>query len=59
MGQAKLYRGAFELGDALDDDELKMFKAQFATLLAAPESEERTLMLDRLEAYVIALRASK
>lgn len=57
--QVKLYGDTFNLGHPLDPDELDIFKAQFATLLAAPGSEERKLMLDRLPQYVIALRAIK
>lgn len=57
--QVKLYGDTFNLGPPLDQDELDIFKAQFATLLAAPGSEERKLMLDRLPQYVIALRAIK
>ena len=59
MAQIQLYRQTIVLGPALDDDELAIFKAQFVTLLAAPGSEERKLMLDRLEAYIVALRAIK
>jgi len=43
----------------LDAEELEIFKAQFGALLAAPSSDERKLMLDRLAIYVIALRAIK
>ena len=57
--QIQLYRQTIMLGDALDNDELAIFKAQFVTLLAAPGSEERKLMLDRLDAYIYALRAIK
>ena len=56
--QVKLYRETFTLSP-LDDEELGIFKAQFVTLLAAPGSEERKLMLDRLSAYIIALRSIK
>lgn len=55
----KIYRETFTCGPPLDQDELDIFKAQFVTLLAAPGSEERTLMLDRLRAYVLALRTIK
>ncbi|HUV51591.1 MAG TPA: hypothetical protein VMW64_00775 [Dehalococcoidia bacterium] len=57
--QIKLYNQTYVLGKPLDDDELALFKSQFVTLLAAPGSEERTLMLDRLEAYIVTLRAVK
>ncbi len=57
--QVNLYGDSFKLGDVLDQDELDIFKAQFATLLAAPGSEERKLMLDRLPVYMIAIRAIK
>ena len=53
-----LYRETFQLGP-LDQDELDIFKAQFITLLASPGSEERRLMLKRLRAYVLTLRAVK
>lgn len=59
MPQIELYRQTITLGPPLDNDELALFKAQFVTLLAAPGSEERKLMLDRLEAYIVALRAIK
>ncbi len=54
----KLYNETLTLG-ALTDDELAIFKAQFATLLSMPGSDERKIMLDRLDAYVIALRSIK
>ncbi len=57
-GEVHLYRETMTLGP-LDDEELEIFKAQFAGLLAAPSSDERKLMLDRLPIYVIALRAIK
>jgi hypothetical protein len=57
--EIKLYNQTYTLGKPLDDDELPLFKSQFVTLLAAPGSEERTLMLDRLEAYIVTLRAVK
>ena len=58
MPQATLYKETLTLGP-LDPDELEIFKAQFGALLAAPSSDERKLMLDRLSAYVIALRCIK
>lgn len=54
-----LYGETYKLGPALDQDELDIFKAQFAVLLAAPGSDERRLMLDRLDVYVMGLRAVK
>lgn len=58
MPEASLYKEAFTLSP-LDAEELAIFKAQFITLLATPGSEERKLMIDRLSAYVIAIRAIK
>lgn len=54
-----LYKETFKLGDPLNADELEIFKAQFATLLAGPGSEERRIQLDRIPAYVLGLRAIK
>jgi len=56
--QVTLYKETMTLGP-LDAEELELFKAQFGALLAAPSSDERKLMLDRLPIYVIALRAIK
>lgn len=56
--EVTLYRETMTLGP-LDPEELEVFKAQFGALLAAPSSDERKLMLDRLPVYVIALRAIK
>lgn len=56
--EATLYKETLTLGP-LDPDELELFKAQFGALLAAPSSDERKLQLDRLSAYVIALRCIK
>ena len=58
MPEATLYRETLTLSP-LDEDELAIFKAQFGALLAAPSSDERKLQLDRLSAYVIALRCIK
>jgi len=58
MPQATLYKETLTLG-SLAPDELEIFKAQFGALLAAPSSDERKLMLDRLSAYIIALRTIK
>lgn len=54
----KLYGETLTLG-SLSDDELAIFKAQFATLISMPGSDDRKIMLDRLDAYVIALRCIK
>jgi len=56
--QVTLYKETMTLGP-LDAEELEVFKAQFGGLLAAPSSDERKLMLDRLSVYVIGLRAIK
>ena len=56
--QVTLYKESMTLGP-LDNEELEIFKAQFGALLAAPSSDERKIMLDRLAIYVIALRAIK
>jgi hypothetical protein len=56
--EIKLYKETLSLSK-LDPDELDIFKAQFATLLTMPGSDERRIMLDRLEAYIIALRCIK
>ncbi len=54
-----LYGETYKLGPPMDPDELNIFKAQFAVLLAAPMSDERRLMLDRINVYVMGLRAIK
>ncbi len=56
--EVTLYKETMTLGE-LDPEELEIFKAQFGALLAAPSSDERKIMLDRLSVYVIALRAIK
>lgn len=56
--EAKLYKETLSLAP-LDGEELGIFKAQFVTLLAAPGSEERKIMLDRISQFVIGLRAIK
>jgi hypothetical protein len=43
----------------LDKDELDLFKAQFADLMSMVGSDERKIMLARLDQYVIGLRAIK
>ena len=55
----KLYKETLTLGPPLSADELEIFKAQFATLLAGPGSEERRVQLDRIQAYVVGLRCIK
>lgn len=55
----KLYKETLTLGPPLGADELEIFKAQFATLLAGPGSEERRVQLDRIQAYVVGLRCIK
>jgi len=55
----KLYGESLALGDPLDRLELAIFKEQFIQLLAAPGSEERKLMLNRVEQYILGLRAVK
>ena len=57
--EANLFGESLALGDPLTDKELAIFKEQFIQLLAAPGSEERRLMLNRVEQYVLALRAIK
>lgn len=54
-----LYGESLSLGNVLSQDELDLFKAQFATLISVPGSEERRIMLDRLSVYIIAIRAIK
>jgi len=56
--EVTLYRETMTLGP-LDPEELELFQAQFGALLAAPSSDERKLMLDRLPIYIIAMRAIK
>jgi hypothetical protein len=58
-GEIILYGETYNLGKPLDPEELDIFKAQFAVLLAAPGSEERKIMLDRLAVYVMGIRAIK
>jgi len=54
-----LYKETLNLGKALSQDELMIFKDQFRTLMAGPGSEERRIQLDRLGTYVVGLRAIK
>jgi hypothetical protein len=54
----KLYAENYVLGP-LNNDELNIFKAQFSTLITGPTSDERKIMLDRIEAYILGLRAVK
>jgi len=55
----KLYKETLTLGPPLSADELEIFKAQFATLLAGPGSEERKIQLDRIKTYIVGLRCIK
>lgn len=55
----KLYKQTINLGPPMTEDELTIFKDQFATLLAGPGSEERKIQLDRINTYVLGLRAIK
>lgn len=58
QGTFELYGEKYQLAP-LNETELHMFQSQFGTLLAAPGSEERRLMLNRVRAYMLALRAVK
>ena len=53
-----LYGNKFALGP-LDPDELIVFQAQFADLMSMVGSDERKIMLARVEQYVFGLRAIK
>jgi len=53
-----LYRSDFALAP-LDDEELEIFNSQFPTLLAAPTSITRQIQLQRIDAYMTAIRAIK
>ncbi len=44
---------------SLDQNELNLFKAQFAELMSMIGSDERKIMLNRVEQYVLGLRAIK
>ena len=59
METASIYGETYDLGPPLDSYELDLFKAQFMALLPEPGSEERRLMLNRVEQYILALRAIK
>lgn len=54
----RLYRTDFQLAP-LDKTEVEIFNAQFPTLLAAPTSITREIQLQRIEAYIGAIRAIK
>ena len=54
----RIYSTDYMLAD-LDQEELNIFNAQFPTLLAPPTSVARAIQLDRVETYVIAIRAIK
>jgi hypothetical protein len=49
---------SFELA-SIDAGELAIFKAQFADLMMLPGSDERKIMIDRVQQYLIAMRAIK
>jgi hypothetical protein len=53
-----LYGENLALAD-LDQDELDLWKAQFSELMSMMGSDERRLMLNRVDQYIIALRAIK
>lgn len=57
--ECNLYGTTYCLGDPLNADELAIFKEQFTHLISSPASEELWLMLNRISAYIIALRAIK
>lgn len=54
----KLYNSEYKLA-ALDPEELAILNAQMPTLLAAPTSVQRMIQEQRLDAYVMAIRATK
>lgn len=54
----KLYRTDFQLAP-LDKEELDIFNAQFPTLLAAPTSITREIQVQRVAAYLSAIKAVK
>jgi hypothetical protein len=58
MTEFRLYGETYKLAP-LDEEELGIFKAQFITLLAAPGSSERKVMVDRVSTYILGIRAIK
>lgn len=54
----KLYDTDFVMAP-IDAEELKLFNDQFPTLLGAPGSEERRIQLERVDVYMMGLRAIK
>lgn len=54
----KLYDTDYTLAP-LDQEELAIFNAQFPTLLGAPGSEERRIQLERVDVYMMGVRAIK
>ncbi len=57
-GSVNLYGEDYALA-TLDDAELNLWKAQFAELMSMIGSDERKIMLNRVDQYIIALRAIK
>ena len=53
-----IYGTSFTLGP-FNQLELDIFNAQFPTLLGAPGSEERRIQLERVDVYMLGLRALK
>lgn len=58
MKNRNLYGEDYALAP-LDQGELELWKAQFAELMSMIGSDERKIMLNRVEQYIIALRAIK
>lgn len=54
----ELYGEKFPLAP-IDQDELDIFKAQFGAILSMPGSDERRVQLDRIDLYLMAMRAIK
>jgi hypothetical protein len=57
-GEINLYGENYALAP-LDQQELSIWKAQFAELMSGIGSDERKIMLNRCDQYIIALRAIK
>jgi hypothetical protein len=58
MGNINLYGEDYALA-GLDATELEIWKAQFGELMSMIGSDERKIMLNRIDQYIIALRAVK
>jgi hypothetical protein len=58
MPAFSLYGSSFPCAP-INTDELELFKAQFGAILTMPGSDERRIMLDRLDIYVLGMRAIK